>query len=564
MMNNMSMCESGETRRNGNETPMENDPEGKEVLSIGKRPQSRHHPFLGFLSKPIASGTTSEQLISLICSTQYQLAIYGTRKNTSTVATPFTSTDASNLLLAAAEVASIAGSSRGNALRLVKSVVCEENRWSGSKAFEIALERGRRGLPMALVADAGFMVLSDPKRNILEVASLKFVCCIDDPNVQWQIASIKLLGTLAIKGCMKSREMLAKRMTKMDNLCQYLLHEIVGQANRVLKCMKLSEEKQLSRKEGDKEDPLLVALNEYKKHLNKKGNGGGGGQQKGVMWQTDSCGQEKLHQQHTNLNRCTNLCTDHGGHSTYDVAECKGGGTRSKSMNAAAPHILEGSKGTKEQGNQEEMHCNSKAAAPLKRGGHGNSEMLPPLKNHTISSLTAKHNEWEHLETRTCEKRMLREECASVMSKQPQEHHIHNPDSLQQNEWHDDQKGVIIGDEENNNGSRLAVGGESEENMDTTVTDISTSNLMTDEKEDDFLSQNNLHKSTSYTSCEMASSNPVEVGVETVSAVHHEADSETFCCKGYDEAHTEEILNGNPPCQFGVDCQEGRKYEVAA
>ncbi len=549
-INNRTMGESGELCRNGDEIPMENGPEEKEVFSIGKRPQSRHHPFLGLLSKAIASGTTSEQLISLICSTQYQLAMYKMRKSTSTVTTAFTSIDASNLLLAAAEVASIAGSSRGNALQLVKCVVYEEDRWSGSEAFETALVRGRRGLSMTLVADAGFMVLSNPKRKILELASVKFVCHIEDPDVQWQIASIKLLGTLSSKGGVNSRELLATRMKKIVNLNQYLVHEIVGQANRVLKCTKLSKEKLLSIEEAGEEDPLLIALNEYKKHLNKKERGGGG-QQKGGMWQRNFGGQEKLHQQHSNLNLCSNLCTIREN-STDSVKECKGGTTRNKSMNAA-PHILEGSKDKNEQGNQQKAHNNNKPP-PLKRED-GNSEMLQ-LKNRTASSLAAKHNGQQHLEARMCKKQMLHEEHASVRDKQQQ--HVHNPDSLQQNEWYHDQKGTIIG-EEDNNGSRVAVDGIEES---VATTDISNSNRMTDEKEDDFISQNALHDSAFHSSYESTSS-PVEVGVGTVSAVHHEADRETFCCEG-DEAQPEEILNGEPPHHVDVDCQEGRKYEVVA
>ncbi len=545
-MNNLTMGESGELCRNGDETPMENGPEENEVFNIGKRPQPRHHPFLGFLSKAIASGTTSEQLISLICSTQYQLAIYKTRKNTSTVTTAFTSTDASNLLLAAAEVASITGSSRGNTLRLVKYVVYEEDRWSGSEAFETALVRGRSGLPMTLVADAGFMVLSNPKRKILELASLKFVCDIEDSDAQWQIASIKLLGTLSSKGGVKSRELLAKRMKNIVNLNQYLVHEIVGQANRALKCTQLSKEKPLSREEADKDDPLLVALNEYKKHLNKKERGGGG-QQKEGMWQRDFCGQEKLHQQHSNLNLCTNRAN-----STDSVKEYKGGTTRNKSMNAA-PQILEGSKDKTEQGNQQKTHNNNKPP-PLKRGD-GYSEMLR-LKNRTTSSLAAKRN-GQHLEARMCKKRMLHEEHASVRDKQPQQH-IHNPDSLRQNEWYHDQKRIIIG-EKDNSGSRVAVGGIEES---VATTDICNSNPMTNEKEDGFISQNALHDSAFYSSCESTSS-PVEVGVGTVSALHHEADNETFCREG-DEAQPEEILNGESPRHVDVDCQEGRKYEVVA
>ncbi len=554
----MTEGESGELyRRNGDEKPMENGPEEKEVFRNGKRPLSRHHhPFLGFLSKAIACGTTSEQLTSLICSTQYQLAMYKTKKTAAPMlptTAAFTSTDASNLLLAAAEVASIAGSSRGNALRLVKYVVYEEDRWNGSEAFEKVLVRGWRGLPMTLVADAGFMALSSPTMRILELAGLKFICDIEDPDPQWQLASIKLLGTLSSKGEAKSREFLAKRLkaASFNHLNLYLVQEIVGQTKRVLKCTKLSRGE-----EEKEEDPLLAALNEYEKqqsHLYKKERGEGyqDGQQKGGrLWQTEFCGKEKKLQQHTNPNLYTNR-----ENSTDSAQECRGGGTTRRQKSVGSASTLEGSKDKKEQRNERKTSNNNNK--PLKEGEGDDSEMLQ-LKGglEDRSALAEKHNREchceEHLEPRMYKKRrVLDEEHASINGKQ-QKQQMYNPDDrVQQSEWHL-QKGVGIGEEDRNGSRGVVVGGVKE-----SVAAADISNLMTDKKDDAPISQNTPRATAFCASYE--STSPVEAGAAF--AVHHEADRETFCRQG--DAKPEESLCGEPPCHVPVGCQEGRKYEVA-
>ncbi len=536
----MTIGESGELQRNGGEPLMENDPEEKEVCSNDKKPQSHHHPFLGFLSKATASGTTSEQLISLICSTQYQLAMHKTKKSAPMVMADveFASTDASNLLLAAAEAASVAGPSRGNALRLVKYVVHEEDRWNGSEAFEKALIRGRRDLPMTLVADAGFMALSSQEKRISELAGLKFVCDIEDPDPRWQLASIKLLGTLSSNGGTKSRELLATRLKNSFNLNQHLVYEILGQIKRALKRTKLS------RGEREKEDPLHVAWNEYMKHLSKKESGGGHqeGQQKGSSLRRRDFGggQEKL-KQHANQNPYT----DH--ENSTDIGQECGGGTTQQNL-VRATHALEGLKVKKEQGNQQKM-CNSK---PLKKG-EGGPEILQQkkgLEGHATLAVkqNVQHHCKEHLGTRMCKKqRFLDEEHASVSDKELG--YIHSPDrQLQDDSYY--HKGVIVG-EEDNNGSRVAVGVE-----ESVTGDIS--NVMT-KKSDNYISRSTPCGAAVNTSYDESTS---PVGVEEDSfTVHHEADRKKFCREG--DGNIEESLAGDPHCD-PVDYQEGRKYEVAA
>ncbi len=546
--------ESGEFYRNGDEKPMENDPEEKEGFRNGRRQRSRHHPFLGFLSKAAASGTTSEQLTSLICSTQYQLAMYKTKITGSTLATTaaFTSTDASNLLLAAAEIASIAGSSRGNALRLVKYVVCEEDRWNGSEAFEKALVRGWRGLPMTLLADAGFMALSSPKMRILELAGLKFICDIEATDPQWQLASIKLLGTLSSKGDAKSRESLAKRLkavASFNNLNLYLVQEIVGQAKRALK-----HTKQLPRGEEEKEeDPLLEALNDYEKqqHLYEKDMGQGyqDGQKKEGLWQTDFCGQENLQQQHTNSNRCTNRES-----STDCAQECRVETTRLKESMGSSESTPEGTKDKTEQGN--ERKTSNKSSKRLREDEGGNSEMLQMngvLDGRT--TLAEKHKieyycEEHHLEPRIRKERRVLDEEHGSMNGAQQNQQMCNINQEQQSECHDE-KGVVIGEEE--------------EGVKESMAAADISNLMThnNKKGDDIPILQNIPRTTTAfcasSSCE--STSPMEAGAAAF-AVHHEADDrETFYRQG--DAKPEESLHGEPPCHVPVGCQEGRKYEVA-